>query len=145
MESQNNPPLSIYYLLALAYNALIIPFSKFFSPNLGNVDPIFSPSGCSVIVLVGCAYASVHKVYMYTPLTNTVFVALKTFYGVRWILWVNENHSNGTLMELLKEDIVTGLFYCIYGIGDLIYAVFFAYVAYSCWNEDASFRAMKSD
>ena len=72
---------------------------------------------------------------MHTPLTLVVFVAVKLMYGIRWVFWVRENYY-GLLMELLRDDTVTGLFFSIYGLGDLIFAGFFAYSAYRFWDSD---------
>ena len=38
--------------------------------------------------------------------------------------------GNSGLMDLIREDFVTGMFFSVYGIGDLIFAVFFAYSAF---------------
>ena len=127
-----NTSHSTYYLLASAYNTLIIPFSKFFSSNLGAIDPLFSPSGCFLILLWGCSYASVYKLYKHVPLLLAVFATEKAFYGLRWMCWMKQEYSG--LMDLIREDFVTGLFFSVYGVGDLIFAVFFAYSAFIYWE-----------
>ena len=132
MTSESSPSLSHIYLIALAYNLVIIPFSKVFSSNLGSVDPLFSPSGCFLILLWGVAYASVCKVYRQVPILSAVFAVEKLFYGLRWIVWMNDNY--GALMDITRDDALTGLFFSIYGIGDLAFAVFFFYSAACYWD-----------
>ena len=61
-----------------------------------------------------------------------MFAIVKTFYGLRWVFWIQREYSG--LMDLIREDFVTGMFFSVYGIGDLIFAVFFAYSAFIHWD-----------
>jgi len=126
----STPPetLSTLYLLAGCYNFGIILFSKFLASDLGKVDPLFDPSGVFLVVLWGATYASVHNIVADVPLLSLVFGVEKAFYGVRWLQWIQ--HNGSALPALLREDPLTGMFFAIYGTGDLASAALFFYSAY---------------
>ena len=44
-----------------------------------------------------------------------------------------ENYD-GMLMELMREDLMTGLFFALYGAGDIAFALFFLYSTISHWD-----------
>lgn len=48
------------------------------------------------------------------------------------MFWIKQEYSG--VMDLIREDFVTGLFFSVYGVGDLIFAVFFAYSAFIYWE-----------
>mmetsp|Transcript_27352 Transcript_27352/g.56197 ORF Transcript_27352/g.56197 Transcript_27352/m.56197 type:complete len:193 (+) Transcript_27352:374-952(+) len=133
----NHPNLSTFYLFAGAYNLLIIPFSIFFSNNLGAVDELFSPPGCFVICLWGFAYISVHELYPLTPQLSFVFGVEKAFFGLRWLHWISTKYESES-MELLTSDFwqerIAGLFFALYGAGDIFCSVFFFYSAF-CFSD----------
>lgn len=116
-------------LLAGAYNVGgVLLFSQgLSSPDLGAQDPeVFSLLGLLAIMLWGCAYASVARVYHRVPYLLLVFALEKLLYTGNWLSWL-DSHGH-TLPALLDTQPLTAVFYAIYGAGDLAFAVFFAWV-----------------
>ena len=115
------------FALAAFYNFCIIAFSRFFSSNLGEIDPLFSREGCFCILLWGCAYLSIGGMYDAVPWTSAVFCVEKLFYGVHWVLWLLDHNETGrkSLRELFASDPLVGMFYAVYGAGDILFALFF--------------------
>ena len=64
--------LALFYIMAGLFNLGIVPFSKFFSDDLGSVDPFFCWEGCVMILLWGLAYASVSNVVEQVPVQRVV-------------------------------------------------------------------------
>ena len=116
------------FWLAALYNTCIIVFSKGFGNELGAVDPLFGPSGCVGILLWGAAYFALARRYEGAPAVALVFCAEKAFYGVHWLMWMSAH--GGELSAMTGQDPLTGMFFSIYGAGDLLFMVFFASVAW---------------
>lgn len=116
-----------FYLAAL-YNSFIIVFSKGFGEELGKIDPLFSSEGSFLILLWGALYLSLAHAYEVTPAALLVLSVEKAFYGIHWLRWLSV-HAN-KLPSMLGQDPLVGLFYCIYGAGDLLFMMFFAAVAW---------------
>ena len=121
------------FQIAALYNFFIILFSKGFSNDLGVVDMLFSSGGCIGILLWGAAYFSIAKRYQRTPSISLVFCLEKAFYGFHWLFWIIANHS--TIPTTFSQDPLTGIFFSIYGIGDLIFMIFFGWVAWK-WRHN---------
>ena len=120
---------AIGFYLAATYNLCIIVFSRGFSESLGEVDPLFSSSGCVGILLWGAAYFALARRYSVAPAMALVFALEKAFYGLHWLGWMSDHASELTAM--MQSDPLTGLFYAIYGAGDLGFMVFFGWVVWT--------------
>ena len=125
--------ITFVFCIAALYNFCIVLFSKGFSNNLGAVDPLFSPEGCIGILLWGAAYFALSKRHQSTPSMSLVFSLEKAFYGFHWLIWMLHHH--GDISEMFSQDPLTGLFFAIYGIGDLLFMIFFAWVAWK-WRSN---------
>mmetsp|Transcript_14151 Transcript_14151/g.36311 ORF Transcript_14151/g.36311 Transcript_14151/m.36311 type:complete len:139 (+) Transcript_14151:105-521(+) len=113
------------FLAAGLYNAGILLFSRGCGDALGAVDPLFDGNGCVGVLLWGLAYAALHDAYHHAPKLCLVFALEKLFYGGHWLAWLSAH--GGELPELLRADPLTGIFFALYGIGDLGFAAgFFA-------------------
>ena len=121
------------FQIAALYNFFIVLFSKGFSEDLGAIDSLFSSGGCVGILLWGAAYFSLAKRYKRTPSISLVFCLEKAFYGFHWLFWMIEHHA--TIPVILPQDPLTGIFFSIYGIGDLIFMVFFGWAAWT-WRHN---------
>ena len=120
--------ISLGFVLAALYNICIVLFSKGFSGDLGAVDPLFGPGGCVGVLLWGLAYLSLARSYSAAPAVALVFALEKLFYGSHWLLWLKDHRE--TLPALIESDYLTGTFFSIYGAGDLLFMVFFGWVAW---------------
>ena len=121
------------FRIAALYNSFILLFSKGFSNDLGDVDPLFSSGGCVGILLWGAAYFALSRRYKSTPSITLVFCIEKAFYGFHWLFWIINHHQD--ISPLLNRDPLVGSFFAIYGIGDLIFMIFFAWVAWK-WRHN---------
>jgi len=120
--------ISLGFGLAALYNVCIIVFSKGFSNDLGAVDPLFGPGGCIGVLLWGLAYLALARSYSTAPAVALVFAFEKLFYGCHWLLWLKDHSSE--LPAITESDPLTGSFFSIYGTGDLVFMVFFGWVAW---------------
>jgi hypothetical protein len=126
--------IKIGFWLAALYNAGIIVFSKGFSGDLGAVDPLFSPDGCVGVLLWGAAYFALARSYQSAPLVSLVFCLEKAFYGFHWLAWMADH--GGEIAAMTEADRLTGGFFSGYGAGDLLFMVFFGWVAWR-WRHGA--------
>lgn len=119
---------SIVYILAGLYNLSILIFNKMFTNKwLSFYDnDIFSNHGMISIILWGFAYMSIYKNYASLPLLNMVFAIEKFYYAYRWISW----HSKHNVVDIYQNDLLTGLFFTVYGFGDLLFGLFFLWQAF---------------
>jgi len=135
------------YLLACLYNLHIILFSKFFSNDLGSVDPLFQKEGCFLIVLWGLAYASVSNIVDRCYLLSLVFALEKIFYSIRWMMVIQTRYVHcyydyqnkqciltDKLLGYFHDDPMTEIFFMSYGIGDVVFGLLFFYSAIKYWN-----------
>lgn len=120
--------VSLGFVIAGLYNSGIGLFSKGFSDNLGQVDSLFSADGCIGIQLWGLAYIALAKNYSVVPAVALVFCLEKLFYAQHWLFWMSEHMES--LSSMIEADPLTGLFFSIYGIGDIAYFFFFGWVAW---------------
>jgi hypothetical protein len=130
--SENNAEhiIALVFLLAGAWNVLgILTFSRFFTNRmLATVDPaVFSWLGQFAIVLWGLAYWSVAKSYQHVPWLLVVFFLEKMVYGVTWLRWLITKGK--TLRKIASESFFTATFFSIYGAGDLLFGLFFGWLA----------------
>jgi len=125
--------VSLGFIIAGLYNSGIGIFSKGFSDSLGAVDPLFSSGGCVGIQLWGLAYIALAQRYSVAPAMALVFCLEKLFYAQHWLFWLAEHGSE--LPAMIEADPLTGSFYSIYGSGDIVFMVFFGWVAWR-WREN---------
>lgn len=116
------------FILAGLYNSGIGVFSKGFGESLGAIDPLFSANGCIAIQLWGLAYLALKDRHDVVPAMSLVFCLEKLFYGVHWLCWLDQHGQQ--LPSLIEQDLLTGLFFYIYGAGDLIFMLFFGWAAW---------------
>ena len=126
--------IGLGFVIAATYNAFIVVFSRGFSNELGLIDPLFSGDGCIGIFLWGAAYIALAQRYQVAPLAVLVFAFEKAFYAIHWALWMSKNAEK--LSSMIEADFLTGFFYSIYGVGDILFMCFFAWVA---WRYRAQF------
>ncbi len=115
------------FYAAAAMNFSIIAFSRAFSnPLMGQVDPLFAPEGCLLVCIWGLCYAAVADHHHRVPNLALVFCIEKFFYVVAWLGTMVE--LGGDYSSLYAQDPLTGIFFTVYGAGDALVGIFFAYV-----------------
>ena len=125
--------ISLGFVLACAYNSGIGIFSKGFSDSLGEIDPLFLGGGCIGIHLWGLAYLALARHYAAAPAVALVFCIEKLFYAQHWLFWIAEH--GGSIPAMIETDPLTGIFYAIYGSGDIAFMFFFGWVAWKYRTE----------
>jgi len=124
------PLITRIFWLAGAYNVFgMLLFSQLFmNPLLASTDPaVFSWLGQVAIVLWGLAYWAVAKTYHHVPLLVAVFALEKLVYVLAWAHWLLEKAQ--TLPAIASESPLTAMFFSMYGAGDLLFGLFFAWTA----------------
>ncbi|GAB2854537.1 hypothetical protein GCM10027277_23830 [Pseudoduganella ginsengisoli] len=119
------------FWLAGAYNVFgMLTFSKLFmNPLLAAVDPaVFSWLGQVAVVLWGLAYWAVAKTYHHVPALLAVFAFEKLVYVLAWLRWLSDKAQ--TLPSIASESPLTAMFFSVYGAGDLVFGLFFAWTAW---------------
>ena len=121
-----NPKLIKYgFILAAIMNFSVLIFSRGFTNTaINQADPVvMSNFGLLMIVVWGLAYLAA------STAANIKWIALvfaieKLIYGAVWINWLTAN----SLEAVYSADLMAGLFYSIYGLNDLAFMLFFAWV-----------------
>ena len=107
------------HLFAGLYNFMIIPFWLFSKIEI--CEPcLFSAFGVMAILLWGSAYIAVSK-NRYVSTLNFIFFLEKISYVFMWALWLLNNDFIG----MVREDFFTGAFMISYGIGDILFGLYF--------------------
>lgn len=122
---------SIGFIMAGAYNLLgILGFTQLFTNRtLIDTDPVvFSWLGQIIIILWGLAYWTQTRQYTKNGALLVVFCIEKCLYVVAWAMWL-VTHL-GALRGLFSQSVAMGLFFASYGLGDLMFGVFFGITAY---------------
>ena len=116
----------LFIVSGLSNIVAVLMLSRFFTnETIPKYDAIvMSNFGLLMIVVWGFAYISVAKSYKKVKWLVAVFAMEKLFYGIAWINWQFENEVS----VIFDEDLMAGIFYSIYGINDLSFFGFFAYV-----------------
>ncbi len=125
-----NSLITKVFWLAGGYNIVgVLTFSQFFTNSLlSATDPaVFSWLGLVSIMLWGVAYTSVAKAYRAVPYLVLLFFVEKMLYVLTWLMWLSKNAN--TLPALFAESPLTAIFYSIYCAGDLVFGLFFLWVA----------------
>ena len=126
-----NPIIVKGFWAAGAYNVLgMLVFSKLFTnPVLAAVDPaVFSTIGQVAIILWGLAYLSVARSYHHVPLLVLAFAIEKLVYAGIWLAWMIE--KGNTIPAIAQDSLLSAMFFAVYGAGDFLFSVFFAWVAW---------------
>ena len=121
--------ISQLYIAGGLVNVLgILLFSKFFSNTyLVLLDvSVFSKQGLLVIMLWGAAYIAIAEKVKEVPWISLVFAVEKLFYFVNWSLWMSLHMQR--LSEIYSKDILTGIFFTIYGPNDLLFGLLFFFM-----------------
>ncbi|MFN7147390.1 MAG: hypothetical protein ACK4YP_26720 [Myxococcota bacterium] len=104
-----------------------------FSKGLTNTvlfetDPeMFSRPGCLLVMVWGLAYLALARTWRASPAVAAVFAVEKLVYVAWWGAWM-ARHA-GDLPAVLERDLLAGVFYAAYGLGDAAFMVFFAWAA----------------
>lgn len=100
-------------------------FSQMFSNDmLIALNPgVFSRFGLLLIMFWGLAYLASAGIHRQASALLAVFALVKLVYVVTWGLWLNDHLLQ--LPELLRTHPLTGAFYAVYGVIDLLFAVLF--------------------
>ena len=104
----------------------VLIFSRAFTNvAINNADPIvMSNFGLLMIVVWGLTYLGAATVASSSKWLAGAFAVEKLVYFVVWMRWILEN----SLTPLYSTDLFAGVFYSIYGINDLVFMSFFAWV-----------------
>ncbi len=138
-KSMKNRLTGFGFLLAGSVNiAGILLFSKLFTNDLmQSLDPaVFSNVGIASIILWGMAYLSVRDRFQAAPQIVGVFMVEKFFYAAVWGQWIFHHWKD--LGNVYQEDLITGLFFSVYGLNDFLFGVFFLIVFISCTRKGES-------
>jgi hypothetical protein len=107
---------------------ILVVSRGFTNATLVSRSPIvFSRFGLVCILLWGLAYLAVAREHARVPLLVAVFALEKLVYVLTWLSWMFRFGSE--LPRLFAESPLTGVFYAIYGPNDLLFGIFFAFVA----------------
>ncbi len=115
---------SSFYIFAGLYNFSLLLFNRFFTYDISKYDNLFSTSGIIVILALGLIYMSVYNTYEKIRLTNFAFFLAKLAYFIHWLRWFSLEKINA----IYSEDFISGVLFSIYGIGDLMFGLFFLYI-----------------
>ncbi len=127
--------ISLGFVAAAAYNIVgMVVFTRGFTNQvLFAADPeLFSRPACAVVCIWGLAYLSLAAHANKAPYVALAFAAEKLFYAAWWARWISLHH--GDLMTIRANDLLAGMFYGVYGVGDAAFAAFFAVVFWKFWR-----------
>jgi hypothetical protein len=107
----------------------VLIFSRLFTnAAINEADPVvMSNFGLVMIVLWGLAYLGAASIGASVKWLAAAFAIEKLVYVVIWAMW----HWRNTVAALFTTDPFAGIFYSIYGLNDLLFMFFFAWVFYS--------------
>lgn len=147
MTASSNHKLPLHVgIAACGYNLLILVFNLGFTnrQNIANLNPnMMSPYGQLMIIVWGLTYLAAGLDYSQNNNSGSggsgmvwwVFAIEKVCYAVGWIHWLQsqETHPLGLLSSEYAESGLSTqwlalLFHCIYGSGDAVFGLVFAYI-----------------
>jgi hypothetical protein len=104
----------------------VLVFSRAFNNVAINyADPVvMSNFGLLMIVVWGLAYLGAAFINSNIKWLVGAFALEKLIYVVVWVMWLSKN----SLATLYSTDVFAGVFYSIYGLNDLVFMLFFAWV-----------------
>ena len=117
-----------FWLAGAANLGGVLLFSKGFTNTyLGELDPqVLSTFGLVGICLWGLAYIAVAESYRAVKWLVAVFAVEKVIYFGVWVLWMAQHRTQ--LPTIFEASPLTATFLSIYGLNDLLFAVFFGWV-----------------
>lgn len=87
---------------------------------------VFSDFGTFMVMVWGLAYLAVARQAHQLPAICFVFAFEKAIYVYTWVIWIS---SKSDMLPIIREETpLLALFYSSYGLIDLAYALFFAWV-----------------
>lgn len=104
----------------------VLVFSRgFTNVAINNADPVvMSNFGLLMIIVWGLAYLGAGFIHSNIKWLAGAFAVEKLVYVVVWVKWILEN----SLAALYARDAFAGAFYSIYGLNDIVFMLFFAWV-----------------
>ncbi len=101
-------------------------FSRAFTNvAVNNADPVvMSNFGLLMITIWGLAYLGAAAVTTNIAWLAGAFALEKFVYVFAWFTWLSGN----SLSQLYSKDLFAGIFFSIYGLNDLVFILFFAWV-----------------
>jgi hypothetical protein len=118
----------LFYLAGIINILGTLIFSKFFTNNnLTEIDPlVMSKFGLIMVMVWGLAFISIATNFNNNRFLIGVFTLEKLAYVIAWCSWYfNKDYSFKSIFE---KDFLTGVFYSLYGLNDLFFLLFFAFV-----------------
>lgn len=115
---------------AAAFNIVgMAVFSKLLTNTiLFETDPeMFSRPACVLVMIWGLAYLAQSLSWRSAPAVTAVFVVEKAIFAGWWGFWLWGHASQ--VPEIMARDLLAGSFYAVYGAGDAVFMVFFAFVS----------------
>ena len=107
----------------------VLLFSRGFTNQaINNADPVvMSNFGLVMIAVWGLAYLGAAAIGSNIKWLAGAFAVEKLVYVVVWVMWL----SNNSLAQLYAKDMFAGAFFSIYGLNDVAFMLFFAWVFFS--------------
>ncbi len=104
----------------------VLVFSRAFTNEaINSADPVvMSNFGLLMIMVWGLAYLGAATIDANIRWLVAAFALEKLVYVVIWVAWLSDN----SLARVYSEDFFAGVFFSIYGLNDLVFMVFFAWV-----------------
>lgn len=114
----------------------VLVFSRAFSNvAINNADPVvMSNFGLIMIIVWGLAYLGAAFINSNIKWLVSAFALEKLVYVIVWVMWLSRN----SIAPLYLTDVFAGIFYSIYGLNDLVFMLFFAWVFLSQCPDDNS-------
>ncbi len=121
-------PLGFRFAAAGNIGGVLVFSQAFSNDRLVSLSPVvFSRFGLLSIILWGLAYLAVASAYDRVPNLVALSAAEKGLYVATWLVWIRSH--GGELPRLFTVSPLTATFYLIYGPTDLLFGLFFAFVA----------------
>ena len=103
---------------------------------------VFSDFGTFMVMVWGLAYLAVAKQAHQLPAICFVFAFEKAIYVYTWVIWIS---SKSDMLPVIREETpLLALFYSSYGLIDLAYALFFAWVGIRALQTSACTTSIKT-
>jgi len=118
-----------FYAAAIFNIAGILVFTRALTNEaFFQADPsMFSRPACVVVMVWGLAYAAQARTWQTAPAISLVFAVEKLVYVLWWVGWLSKHGQE--LGGIFDRDMLAGVFYAIYGAGDAVFCLFFAWAA----------------
>lgn len=104
----------------------VLLFSRgFTNVAINQADPVvMSNFGLVMIAVWGLAYLGAAAIDSNIKWLAGAFAVEKLVYVVVWAMWLSQN----SIAQLYAKDMFAGAFFSIYGLNDLAFMLFFAWV-----------------